>query len=96
MTEEEITITESEIFQFREDEQFVFDEKEVTINEDLSNILIIDNLPAPDAKKMPKLTQLVQKIIERKSPGSKVLGLELATDEQGAGRGSVIAILLPC
>lgn len=80
-------ITEREIFRFREDEEFVFDEEEVKLNEDLSNVLIIDNLPTPDASKMPRLTQLVKRIIERKSPGCNVLSLELATDEKGAGLG---------
>ncbi|EFC37131.1 predicted protein [Naegleria gruberi] len=60
-------VTPRDIQNFDENEEFVFDEPEVTFNDDISNVVVIDGLPIIDQAKEEALKSKVVQIIEKKA-----------------------------
>ncbi|KAF0978350.1 hypothetical protein FDP41_002865 [Naegleria fowleri] len=67
-------------------DEFIFDEPEVTLNEDVSNVVIIDGLPIIEQAKEEALKSKVLQIVEKKGE-AKVLNFYIPYDSNGKSKG---------
>ncbi|KAL9658596.1 hypothetical protein ABK040_006133 [Willaertia magna] len=79
-------VTEKDIKNFNPNEEFTFDEPEVTLDEDYSNIIVIDGLPIIDPSKEESLKSKVSQIIEKKANGT-VINFVVPYNEKNISKG---------
>jgi translation initiation factor 3 subunit B len=85
-----MTFTESEIRNFKPDDSFIFEEEEPKETLDLSNCLLIENIPQATKEKLGKLEQVLKKILSLK--GTKTIkNFLISTNEAGTSTGSCFA-----
>jgi translation initiation factor 3 subunit B len=77
--DEDYVVTEQDIRNFNPDEKFTFDEKDIVLDQDVSNIVAIDDLPISTEDKAGKMQELLVKILQEKA-GAKVLNSQLPID----------------